>query len=155
MRTDVTDGLAIARGGGGARTSGAVGDPLEGEQIRSHARDRDRTWKLRDDLGTGQLRCPDALVGGGAAARRCQDEDEREGDRRESGHERRMPEALRWPPMSQVLDPRVDIGHVHLKVADLDRALAFWRDTLGFEEQARMGDQAAFSPRAATTTTSA
>ena len=55
-----------------------------------------------------------------------------------------MPEALRWPPMSQVLDPRVDIGHVHLKVADLDRALAFWRDTLGFEEQARFGDQAAF-----------
>jgi catechol 2,3-dioxygenase len=42
------------------------------------------------------------------------------------------------------LDPRVDIGHVHLKVADLDRALAFWRDVLGFEEQARMGDQAAF-----------
>ena len=42
------------------------------------------------------------------------------------------------------LDPRVDIGHVHLKVADLDRALGFWRDVLGFEEQARMGDQAAF-----------
>jgi catechol 2,3-dioxygenase len=42
------------------------------------------------------------------------------------------------------IDPRVDIGHVHLKVADLDRALAFWRDVLGFEEQARMGDQAAF-----------
>jgi len=42
------------------------------------------------------------------------------------------------------LDPRVDIGHVHLKVADLDRALGFWRDALGFEEQARMGDQAAF-----------
>jgi catechol 2,3-dioxygenase len=42
------------------------------------------------------------------------------------------------------IDPRVDIGHVHLKVADLDRALAFWRDVLGFEEQARIGDQAAF-----------
>jgi catechol 2,3-dioxygenase len=42
------------------------------------------------------------------------------------------------------LDPRVDIGHVHLKVADLDRALGFWRDVLGFEEQARIGDQAAF-----------
>ncbi len=42
------------------------------------------------------------------------------------------------------IDPRVDIGHVHLKVADLDRALGFWRDVLGFEEQARMGDQAAF-----------
>ncbi len=42
------------------------------------------------------------------------------------------------------LDPRVDIGHVHLKVADLDRALAFWRDVIGFEVQGRMGDQAAF-----------
>ncbi|CAN5272127.1 hypothetical protein BH20ACT13_BH20ACT13_15740 [soil metagenome] len=42
------------------------------------------------------------------------------------------------------IDPRVDIGHVHLKVADLERALGFWRDVLGFEEQARMGDQAAF-----------
>src|SRR5512134_1019677 len=42
------------------------------------------------------------------------------------------------------LDSRVDIGHVHLKVADLDRALGFWRDVLGFEEQARLGDQAAF-----------
>jgi catechol 2,3-dioxygenase len=42
------------------------------------------------------------------------------------------------------IDPRVDIGHVHLKVADLDRSLTFWRDVLGFEEQARIGDQAAF-----------
>jgi catechol 2,3-dioxygenase len=38
----------------------------------------------------------------------------------------------------------VDIGHVHLKVADIDRALAFYRDILGFEEMARYGDQAAF-----------
>jgi catechol 2,3-dioxygenase-like lactoylglutathione lyase family enzyme len=38
----------------------------------------------------------------------------------------------------------VDIGHVHLKVADIDRALAFYVDVLGFEEQARYGDQAAF-----------
>jgi catechol 2,3-dioxygenase len=42
------------------------------------------------------------------------------------------------------IDPRVEIGHVHLKVADLDRALGFWRDVLGFELQTRMGDQAAF-----------
>jgi len=42
------------------------------------------------------------------------------------------------------IDPRVDIGHVHLKVADLDRALAFYVGVLGFEEQARYGDQAAF-----------
>jgi catechol 2,3-dioxygenase len=42
------------------------------------------------------------------------------------------------------IDPRVDIGHVHLKVSDIDRSLAFWRDVLGFEVMARMGDQAAF-----------
>ena len=42
------------------------------------------------------------------------------------------------------IDPRVDIGHVHLKVSDIDRALSFYRDVLGFELQQRMGDQAAF-----------
>ena len=42
------------------------------------------------------------------------------------------------------IDPRVDIGHVHLKVADLDRALGFWRDVLGFEVTARLGPSAAF-----------
>jgi catechol 2,3-dioxygenase len=42
------------------------------------------------------------------------------------------------------IDPRVDIGHVHLKVADLDRALAFYRDVLGFELVQRLGEQAAF-----------
>ena len=31
------------------------------------------------------------------------------------------------------IDPAVTIGHVHLKVADLDRALRFYRDVLGFE----------------------
>ena len=43
-----------------------------------------------------------------------------------------------------VIDPGVDIGHVHLKVADIDRALAFYCDVLGFELKARIGDQAAF-----------
>src|ERR687885_1489650 len=42
------------------------------------------------------------------------------------------------------IDPRVDIGHVHLKVSDLERAVAFYRDVLGFEVQHRYGDQAAF-----------
>jgi catechol 2,3-dioxygenase len=42
------------------------------------------------------------------------------------------------------IDPRVDIGHVHLKVADLDRALAFWNGVLGFELMHRYDDQAAF-----------
>lgn len=36
------------------------------------------------------------------------------------------------------------IGHVHLKVADLDRALAFYRDVLGFTVTTMYGDQAAF-----------
>jgi catechol 2,3-dioxygenase len=42
------------------------------------------------------------------------------------------------------IDPRVDIGHVHLKVADLDRALDFYVGILGFELMQRFGDQAAF-----------
>jgi len=42
------------------------------------------------------------------------------------------------------IDPRVDIGHVHLKVANLDRALAFYCGVLGFELKQRMGNQAAF-----------
>jgi catechol 2,3-dioxygenase len=42
------------------------------------------------------------------------------------------------------IDPRVDIGHVHLKVADVDRSLAFWHGVLGFDVTQRMGDQAAF-----------
>jgi len=36
------------------------------------------------------------------------------------------------------------IGHVQLKVADLERALGFYRDVLGFELMQRYGDQAAF-----------
>jgi catechol 2,3-dioxygenase len=43
-----------------------------------------------------------------------------------------------------VIDPRVDLSHVHLKVTDLDRAIGFWSGVLGFEVQARIGDQAAF-----------
>lgn len=42
------------------------------------------------------------------------------------------------------IDPRVDIGHVHLKVADLDRALAFYCGVLGFELMLRYGAGAAF-----------
>ncbi len=40
--------------------------------------------------------------------------------------------------------PHPTVGHVHLRVADLDRAVAFYRDVLGFEEQQRFGDKAAF-----------
>ena len=37
-----------------------------------------------------------------------------------------------------------EIGHVHLKVADIDRALAFYQGVLGFNLVMRMGDSAAF-----------
>jgi catechol 2,3-dioxygenase len=46
--------------------------------------------------------------------------------------------------MADPIDPRVDIGHIHLKVADLDRALAFYSGVLGFALTARMGPSAAF-----------
>ncbi len=42
------------------------------------------------------------------------------------------------------IDSRVDIGHVHLKVADLERSIGFYCGILGFELQQRIGDQAAF-----------
>lgn len=42
------------------------------------------------------------------------------------------------------IDPRVDVGHIHLKVADLERAISFYRDVLGFELMQRYGAQAAF-----------
>ena len=45
---------------------------------------------------------------------------------------------------SSVLPSSVRIGHVHLKVADLERAIAFYRDVLGFEVMQRFGRQAAF-----------
>ena len=42
------------------------------------------------------------------------------------------------------VDSRTQIGHVHLKVADIERSLDFYVGVLGFELQQRMGDQAAF-----------
>jgi catechol 2,3-dioxygenase len=41
-------------------------------------------------------------------------------------------------------DPRTRIGHVHLTVSDLDRAVAFYRDVLGFEVTSRYGQDAVF-----------
>lgn len=46
--------------------------------------------------------------------------------------------------MSKSIDPRVEIGHVHLKVADLERALSFYHGVLGFEVTQRLGNAAAF-----------
>lgn len=42
------------------------------------------------------------------------------------------------------IDPGTRIGHVHLKVADLERSLAFYTGVLGFELTTRYGRQAAF-----------
>lgn len=42
------------------------------------------------------------------------------------------------------ITPAARIGHVHLKVADLDRAIAFYSGVLGFELQQKYGTQAAF-----------
>ncbi|HEX8910750.1 MAG TPA: VOC family protein [Humisphaera sp.] len=47
-------------------------------------------------------------------------------------------------PPPRPVDPSVRIGHVHLKVADLERAIAFYGGVLGFEVTQRWGKQAAF-----------
>jgi catechol 2,3-dioxygenase len=46
--------------------------------------------------------------------------------------------------MSAPVAPAVRIGHVHLKVADLDRAIGFYSGVLGFEITQRYGPEAAF-----------
>ncbi|WP_270727818.1 VOC family protein [Shimia sp. Alg240-R146] len=46
--------------------------------------------------------------------------------------------------MTTPVHPAAQIGHVHLKVANLDRAIAFYSGVLGFEVQVRIGDDAAF-----------
>jgi len=46
--------------------------------------------------------------------------------------------------MTYTAHPQIRIGHVHLRVADLDRAIAFYRDVMGFELQQKFADQAAF-----------
>lgn len=48
------------------------------------------------------------------------------------------------PDTLKAIDPGTRIGHVHLKVANLDRALGFYCDVLGFQLMQRYGDQAAF-----------
>ena len=46
--------------------------------------------------------------------------------------------------MTTSIHPETRIGHVHLTVSDLDRALAFYRDVLGFAVTARYGRDAVF-----------
>ena len=48
------------------------------------------------------------------------------------------------PQKKLPIHPGVRIGHVHLKVADLERALSFYRDVLGFEVMQHYGREAAF-----------
>ena len=45
---------------------------------------------------------------------------------------------------SAAIDPETVVGHVHLKVADLERSIRFYSDALGFEVMQRMGTDAAF-----------
>jgi catechol 2,3-dioxygenase len=47
-------------------------------------------------------------------------------------------------PAARPIDDRVGIGHAHLKVADLERALAFYCGVLGFELMQRISNEAAF-----------
>jgi catechol 2,3-dioxygenase len=47
-------------------------------------------------------------------------------------------------PMNYTIPAETRIGHIHLKVADLDRALKFYCDLLGFEVTTRFGTDAAF-----------
>ncbi|MEQ1799145.1 MAG: VOC family protein [Lacibacter sp.] len=46
--------------------------------------------------------------------------------------------------MSYTVPAQTRIGHVHLKVSDLDRSLGFYRDLLGFEVTQKYGSQAVF-----------
>ncbi|MBV4356049.1 VOC family protein [Pinibacter aurantiacus] len=46
--------------------------------------------------------------------------------------------------MAYIIPPQTRIGHVHLKVTDLDKALTFYKDILGFEIMQRYGTQAVF-----------
>jgi catechol 2,3-dioxygenase len=45
---------------------------------------------------------------------------------------------------TETIDPGTRIGHVHLKVTDIERAENFYRDVLGFETQTRYGSDAVF-----------
>ncbi len=53
-------------------------------------------------------------------------------------------ELVSYRHMSHTIHPEVQIGHVHLTVADLERSLGFYRDLLGFQVTARYGDSAVF-----------
>ena len=65
----------------------------------------------------------------------------------ESTHATSNPQSTIHNPKSAIrnmINPQTRIGHVHLTVSDLERALAFYRDVLGFEVTARYGRDAVF-----------
>ena len=51
---------------------------------------------------------------------------------------------MRMKNNMEKIHPKTTIGHVHLKVSDIDKALKFYEDVLGFEVSSRMGDNAVF-----------
>jgi catechol 2,3-dioxygenase len=53
-------------------------------------------------------------------------------------------QTLAMTPDHQPIDAGARIGNVHLRVSDLERSVRFYRDALGFSEQGRVGDAAAF-----------
>jgi catechol 2,3-dioxygenase len=55
-----------------------------------------------------------------------------------------IPQENAGGPAFRPIHPGVRIGHVHLKVADIERSLAFYCGVLGFELMQRFGTQAAF-----------
>jgi catechol 2,3-dioxygenase len=57
---------------------------------------------------------------------------------------RRILEVSNMNGDDRLIDQGVRIGHVHLRVADLERSLRFYRDVLGFEITQRYGSQAVF-----------
>ncbi len=46
--------------------------------------------------------------------------------------------------MTYTTHPETRIGHIHLRVADLERAISFYRDVMGFDLQQKFGRTAAF-----------
>jgi hypothetical protein len=89
----VPNRVAIAGGAGSPRAAGPVSDSLESAQVGAHARNREPTRQLCDDLGPGRLPGGEILAGGAAAGGR-REKDERDDARRRSSHGPRMPERL-------------------------------------------------------------
>jgi catechol 2,3-dioxygenase len=91
-----------------------------------------RPARRRRKAAPGILRCVNRLFRNARLIRQC------------SAHYCCVRNNRRRSLMANPVAPGVRIGHVHLKVADLDRAIGFYSGVLGFELQQKYGDQAAF-----------